>query len=496
MNENNDIRDAVSTNVIVSILTNVFYLFTRLFIPPFILSYVPLNEYGLWSYCFILISYLGMSVFGVTNVYVRYVAIYYANGEMDKINRLVSTGLITITLLCVFFLPILWWGLPWIIGLFKIGDALHSMAFILFFGTAVVFMIDLTLGTYGNLLHSLQRIDAERYVWTASYLVETLLIVIFLMNGMGIYGLLAAYFVRIFLAILLYAIIVHRLLPQLSISFRNFDRSMLKLFYHFGGIVQLSGILGVVNRSIEKIFSGLFLSMKATGLYEVGLKFPIMTLMIPGSVNAVFLPATAHYHAKEQRGEIMKVFLKGSRFINIITGMMMGFFAAFSGPLIGCWLGPDPQYQAAVGILAIFTVAYQMDVLTGPASAIYRSIEQPVKELWYGLSQFVFVIAAAAYVFTVYGASIMTINITVVSMMVLSAAGYLVFSALFLQVSLWEYFKQVIVPGFLPYLFAFALAYATQAYAQGSRWDLLYYLIVCLLLHTAIAGGVVWFLLC
>jgi len=45
-------------------------------------------------------------------------------------------------------------------------------------------------------------------------------------------------------------VVCRRRLPELSIRSRNFDRSMLRLFYRYGGIVQVSGFLSMFARSI------------------------------------------------------------------------------------------------------------------------------------------------------------------------------------------------------------------------------------------------------
>ena len=87
---------AVSRDVMSSITSKTLYLATRFFLPPVVLAYISLEEYGIWAVCFILIGYLGISAFGVSNVYVRYVAEYYSNGRIDKINRLLSTGMISV----------------------------------------------------------------------------------------------------------------------------------------------------------------------------------------------------------------------------------------------------------------------------------------------------------------------------------------------------------------------------------------------------------------
>lgn len=475
-----DIQNTLSRNVVVSLFTNILYLVTRLFIPPFILSYVSLEEYGIWSICFILISYLGVSVIGVTNVYIRYVAVFAAKGEFKKINQLVSTGLISVSLLCLLLIPIMWFGLPFVFEPLHISPNLYQIAFFLIFGTMLIFMADLSVGVFGYILQSLQKIVQERIIWTISYMLETVLIVLFLVSGYGIYGLLYAFLLRVISAVVLYTIACFRALPELSISVSYFDRKMLKLFFHFGGIVQISGLLGILNRSLEKIIAGFFIGVEATGLYEVGEKFPVMALMLPGSINAVLLPTTAHLHAKELKSKIIQIYVKGSRLINILTGLMMGFMAPFASAIIIAWLGPKPEYQIAASILAWFTIAYQMDVLTGPASAIYRSINKPGQELIYGVLQLLLVVVGTATGFLFFGYTIMAINIAVASMKVISALIYISYSNRYFKVSEIEFFFKVYFPGLVPYIFGYGLAWLSSQWfleVKDNRIDTLFYLL-------------------
>src|SRR5204863_8266893 len=85
-------KNLVSKNISLRLASKVLYLFTRIFLPPLTLHYVSLEEYGIWAACFIFVSYLGMSAFGISNVYVRYVAEYRAKQETEKINGSISTG--------------------------------------------------------------------------------------------------------------------------------------------------------------------------------------------------------------------------------------------------------------------------------------------------------------------------------------------------------------------------------------------------------------------
>lgn len=102
----------LSRNVLTAIGARVGYLASRFFIPPFVLARVGLEAYGLWSAAFVLVSYLGISTFGISNVYVKYVAGYVAAGDYRRANSLLSTGLIVTSCLCLFLFLLLCFGWP------------------------------------------------------------------------------------------------------------------------------------------------------------------------------------------------------------------------------------------------------------------------------------------------------------------------------------------------------------------------------------------------
>lgn len=498
--EEQEIHRTLSKNVVVSLITKIIYLVTRLVVPPFILKYLSLEEYGIWSYCFIFVSYLGMGVHGITNVYVRYGAIFAAKHDIDKINKLIVTGTVTVSALCLISAPIFWFGLPYLVDLTALSPQLYHTAVVLIFATMLIFMADMTVGVFGYILQSIQKIAAVSIIWTASCLIETVCIFIFLMMGMKLYGLLAAFTVRIIINFTLNIIVCYRSLPGISFRLHNFDRSMIKLFMHFGGIVQLSGLLGIANRSIKKVLSGLYISTEATALYELGEKFPLMAISLPETLNAILLPTTSHFHAKEMKQKIVEVYIKGSRTVSMMTGYVMGFLAAFAAPMTIAWLGPDNKYDLVAVIMAIFTLAYFMDIVTGPASAIYRSINQPRKELIYGLIQFILVILSVAAGFYYYGASVMVLNVCCVSMVTVSSIIYLVYSNRYFQIGHWHFILEVFVPGFFPFACAFALAWATSSWFSAdvlqSRWITLGYLTIDFAIYTIATVVILWMVFC
>ncbi len=497
--EKQEIQATLSRNASFSFLANIVYLVTRLFIPPFILHYVTLAEYGLWSYCFIFIGYISLSAFGISNVYVRYFAVYAANKETRNINKLATTGLILVGSICLILLPFIWGLLPWFLHLLHVSAELQSTAFNLIFWTIAIFLVDLFFNAFALMLQSLQLFVIERTIWMISFFLETTIIVVLLVFHFGIYALLWAYMARILFSGLLCAVACFKIVPGLSLKLKFFDSSLFNLFFHFGGIVQLTGILSVINRSIEKVFAGLFMGPAATALYDVGEKFPTTALILPGSVINVFLPATAQLHAKEEHETIKQIYLHGTRWVNLLTGLIMGFLASFSLPLITCWLGPDPKYEIAAVILVFFSFAYQMDVMTGAGSAIYRSINRPARELVYSLLQLVFVLAAAVVAFPLFGYTIMVINYTVASMMVLSAFVYIYFCNRYFELPQKTFISQVFFPGVCPYFIGFCIHKLMQPWflsVMQNRWETFGLLLLGGLVYVMISASLTYYAFC
>jgi O-antigen/teichoic acid export membrane protein len=487
----------VSRNVFSSIGAKLLYLVSRFFLPPIVLAYVGLEEYGIWAMAFILIGYLGMSAFGVSNVYIRYVAQYHARGEEHRIGDLLSTGVTLVTGIGIIALVILWWSLPSLIDALSVSPELHRTAFVLIFGSAAIFVLELSWGAFAYVLTGLQRIVQQNQVWVVTFLLETVLIVVFLMMGLGVYGLLYAFAIRYLIAIAWNVSLCFRAIPGLKLSPLRFNRADLALFYRYGGIVQLSGFLGMFLRSIEKLIAGLFINVQATGLFDVGQKFPVMATSIPSSMNAVFLPATSYMHSQERRDELVSLYLKGARYINLLTGFMMGFMTAFAAPLMLAWLGPKPELALAPFILACFTLPFQLNVLTGPASNIFRGMGIPARELLYPLSQLALVVVLVGAGFVLIGVDVIVIAVAVAAAMILSALLYMAYANRFLAIGQWRFLRQVLLPGLWPYLTGLLLALLMHPWTQAvadDRWGSAVLVLVAGLAYSLAQVGLLWLL--
>lgn len=488
-------RSDLAGDATVAMLSKALYLVTRLCVPPLVLAHVTLVEYGLWSACFILIMYIGLSDAGFSSVYVRYTARYAAAGDVARINRLMSTGVALLSAIAAIVLASLWLALPSLMDWLKIAPAYRDKAEVLLLGSAGMFLLDLTLGAYCYLLHGLQRIRDEQRIAIAGYLLELALIFVLLEAGMGIYSLLAAFVVRYAYTLTRFIRLAHRLLPDLRVSPRLFDRECLKLFFGFGLAVQASTLVSTALFSLDRLLAGLLLGPKGIALFELGAKLPVSAISVPSAIVNVTLPAASRLSADNQAAEIRSLYRQATRSISLLAGAPLAFMAVFATPLTLAWLGVREDLAELPLILAMAAMSSQLHVMTGPASAVFRALGRVEYEfVYHGLR----IVALALGIGAAVAMSGMTPRSLALGLGIggaVAALAYLAFSQRVLSLPMRDLVFGALLPGLGAYpvaLALLALAPVTQLDAAPSRWSALALVAAAGVLYVPIVLGVAW----
>jgi|GEM_PF-635425 len=291
---------------VVGMAATGVYLVSRLLLVPITLHYVSLAHYGLWSVCFIVLSYAGMSAFGVQNAYVKYTAEYSVNNDVDSVNVLMSSGLTVMGMVCAAIFAAIFLGSHFIMEWFHVDPALRELSEVMILGTAAAFLVELWLGAFKFFLEGLQEIALARMIWLAATLVEVGLVIGFLVKGYGIKGVMYAYVIKTFFEMMLDTIFAFRRFRGLRIR-PMLKREAFDALFVFGGKVQALGVLGIFLGTFDRIVVTAILGLNATGLLEVGRKLPFTARSITGAAFAPFLPAASslgHYWEESPRPKV------------------------------------------------------------------------------------------------------------------------------------------------------------------------------------------------
>lgn len=448
--------DLVS-NTSIAMGSKVVYLLSRLVIPPIVLSHLSLAEYGLWTSCFILIMYVGLTDAGFSNVYVRYTAQYHAQGNQQAINRLLSTGVLLLSGLASLVFLLVATGLPWLLEHLQIDTAMHHEATVLILAVVALFLLDMTLGAYCYLLHGLQRIREEQRIVMRGYLIELALIVVLLYAGCGVYALLIAFAVRYLSCLVSYRQVAKRVLPGLHLSVANFDRQYMALFFGFGAKVQLSALVATVLSTIDRILASLIGGTPAIALFDLGNKLPLSAMIIPSTLSNLSMARAAQLDAQQNTGEITTLLGDTTRAIALLSALPLAFIAVFASAITVTWLGARSDY-ALIPLLMLFSSLTQhMHIITGPASSIMRATGQIRFEFIYHVLRLSLIGLAVLLFHALIDNQLVALAYGLFAGGALASILYIALAYRQLGARQSHWFNRCILPALLPYAVALAL---------------------------------------
>lgn len=461
LQDHGSVKQKVRRNVVFTIAAQIGFFLTRMWIPPFVLGYMSLRVYGIWSSIFILVSYLGMSTMGISNVYIKYIAEYNARREYRKANELLSTGLLVTVPLCtlLFFAMVYCW--PWLAGWMQLTPDLESQAREAVLIVVGVFLSSLSLTAFTDVLSGMQEIAAAQVIRIVSYLAETVLIVVLVRNGRGLRGMAEAFLVRTALQIVLSMAWGFWKFRWMRISPRFFSRESLRSVMHFGGLVQLQSMLAIFLGSVERLLGWQLIGLEAAALFDLAKKWPQSVSVVPMAFFGAMIPAASHVDAEgseeERRRHLQALYMKGSRYANLSTAYFCGLMALLPGAIMQVWLN-RPLADAAA-LFCILTVATHLSMLTGPGTSVLRGMARVYDEFFNSVPN---ILALALFLpishWLLGGWTALGIGYSVLAAALVATAVLLLRVHRVLRLGWRGFAAQVLTPGLIPYAVAALLA--------------------------------------
>jgi len=450
------VRDGLARNVGFDFAARVGYLVSRVFIPPFVLARIGISAYGLWSTVFILVSYVGMSTFGINAVYVKYVAEFSARGDYRKANSLLSTGLATSSTLCLAIFAAVMLAWPHLMLWLNVPRNLHREAREVVLMVVAIFLCDMTFSVFSDALSGAQKIAEVQIIWVIAYLVEAACIFYLVGTGHGIVGMAEAFMIRTVLSIALSVVVAFRMLPWLRISPRLFSRRSISTLVNFGGVVQLGAVISIALSTVERVIGAPLIGLSAVAVLDISDKLPTMACSIPLGFASAFLPAASYLqggleNVSSGHDTIVKLYLRGARYMNLTASSMTGFMAVTSGPLLAVWIGK--LYPGTAYLMAIFAVQQHLHMMTGPGTSILKGLGRPREEFLYSVPNLLLLAVTIPLSRIVLGHwSAVGLGSAVVVATSIAAIGFIIHANRLLAVPPRRYLKYVVMPSLLPYL--------------------------------------------
>ncbi len=382
-----DAQHSLSKKIIRNTLFNTIGRFwavlVALFLTPYIIRYIGLERFGIWSIIGVLTGYFGLLDFGIGTSFVKYLAEFHAKGEHKKISAIVNTGFVFYSLLAVAVVVVVSFFMNPIVSFFKIPGALRGeAAFVLMVGV-LLFCASNALSGFAAVQTGLQRMDISNKVSIFASTVNMLGTFYFLKNGYGLPGLMVNNVVTFCLTSIVNVFIALRLIPTLRFNPFLFDRDIFSRLFKFGYKLQISRFANLISFQNDKLLISYFLGVAPVTFYQIGSSLLTQVRQIPLLLISALVPAASEIEARKQKQYLVDLYLKGSKYLIFVAVPLMFLAMTDASLIISAWMGEG--YRLAVVVIRVLALGYLAATITGVASSIAMGVAKTEMDMKFGI---------------------------------------------------------------------------------------------------------------
>lgn len=368
-----------------SIFKNILYGFSTWILPlglsfiatPILVKSLGNDDYGIYA---LILGFIGYSFnLNTGRAITKYIAEYRANGELHKINYVISAtlflnifvGLIGVVSICLLA--------NWLVtNVFLIKETAREKTIIAFYLSGAIIFVSMLNQVFNSILQGLQRFDLYSKIFNLNSFGILIGNIVLALMGYGLLALLIWNILILILTGIIGTIVSKKVLPEFKLIF-TIKRDVLKLILKFSaGIVGyqiLSNLLLLFERGwIIRKFGEENLTY-----YVVPMLLGIYIHSFIVSLLLVIFPLASELD--KDREKLKKLYLQATKFVCFLVFFIAITLIIVSKLFLTLWMGPEFAEKSwllliihivTFSSLAILIVSWQM--MEGLGHTLYNCI--------------------------------------------------------------------------------------------------------------------------
>ncbi|MCC6485827.1 MAG: oligosaccharide flippase family protein [Armatimonadetes bacterium] len=367
-------KGRLGLNVVSNYLAFALNFVLGLYLVRYLLQSLGDERLGVWSLIGSILMYLGMVDLGFGASVQKYVAEYAAQGEEDRISRLLSTTMLMFCGLGALLVVLAAVVSPLLGTVLKMSPQHVAEARIALVLMGLVQGVALPIGVIGGALTGLQRMDINNFVGAFGTVANTALVIAFVHFGFGLPGICAAYLVVMAPIAVVRYVAMKRILPRLRLSASLFDRKLVRATSTYGFTFSGLKIAHFVKYNTDGFVIAAFLSAASVTPFAIANKLATLIRQIAEQAIDVLIPVFSQLDRMEDRERIWRVYLQAGKLTVGIAAPLTLCVCLFARPILAIWLDSVPPltetltWILAISVFASIVPAVSVRLLLGVAN--------------------------------------------------------------------------------------------------------------------------------
>ncbi|HUI10796.1 MAG TPA: lipopolysaccharide biosynthesis protein [Bacteroidota bacterium] len=310
-----------------------------LWLTPFTLRYLDRQEYAIFTLASDALMWLGLLDLGITTGLRVQAAQLTGRPDKEKLNLLASTaffaqnGVVVLILIAGSVLAFLF---P---HLFPVRPDLQKDATNLMFMLVLGSSLSIGTQTFSAILVANQQIHIDNFIGLLNIGIRTLLTVVLLEAGWGLYSLAVAALAAVVVTVVLAVVRTYRFLPDLRIRWSLASWTSFKSISHVGLWFSLGGLAGIVIQSLDRIMTAQVVSIEMVTTLTLTGRLYALSGSLLGQITETARPMLGQIFGQRKMDHALRTY---RRLFALSTGSAVVAAAsmwAANGTFVTRWVG-------------------------------------------------------------------------------------------------------------------------------------------------------------
>lgn len=351
-------------NISSNIIAYAVNLLIGLWLTPYLISNLGVENYGLYPLANSITSYMSLITLALNGAVGRYLAIEIQKKDFDNANKTFNTALFGSILLAAFSLPFIIGFVLLIPYIFNIPTGQETNTQILFLLIMVSFFVTTIESSFSVSTWAKNRFDLRNAIIISKNIVRLIVIIIMFKVVNPIIWIIgfAIFFSSIF-GIFGDILIWNKLTPELRISTNNFDKKRIRILFSMGIWMLINQIGTLLFLNIDMVVANIGLGAKIAGEYGSIIIFSSVLRGLASTISGVLTPIVLAKYALNEINRITKLSSQAVRLLGIAIGLPVGYLIGFGKPFLGLWLGKNFESLWLLLVVMIIHLPINLSVL-------------------------------------------------------------------------------------------------------------------------------------
>jgi O-antigen/teichoic acid export membrane protein len=309
---------------------------------------------GVWDFAWSLVTYFGLVQAGVVSSVNRFVARYRAAGDVDGVNRAVSSVscvLLVMSMIVVALTIATTLAVPDLLSSRLSGYVRDAKWVVFLLGVSLA--IQIGASGLGGVITGCHRWDLHNLIEAGSYAVTVVGMIAVLLGGGGLPGLALMNLLGQLLGRGIRCVVAYRVFPGLRVGLRHVRWRAATEMLGFGGKSFVHTMTDLLLNQTTNILIVAYLGPAALAVYARPMALIRHVTTIVNKFAWVLGPTVSSLHAIGQVDKLRELLVEGTRYAACITLPLSLTLLIMGDPILGIWMGSSYEHGLLVGILAI-----------------------------------------------------------------------------------------------------------------------------------------------